>query len=180
MNRAQRLVLILYCLLLAYCCVWVPWHLVQGPNSVRSGYGWLWTGPKLYQADIPPHALSPSHGYASLADIQNDQQTGTASIDDIVEAPSQAQQQADAAIQTVPRPSIPVMPQPNAHLDDVPETAETVCQQDSPAKPLPSYCYDSRAIPDLQLLALRFVAVTAVGLAAFLLSGIPAKSATQN
>lgn len=45
MSRVQRLVLILYCLLIVYCCVWVPWHLAQGPDRVRVGYGWLWAGP---------------------------------------------------------------------------------------------------------------------------------------
>ena len=46
MNRAQRLVLILYCLLLVYCCVWIPWC-ISNRNVVceRVGYGWLWAGP---------------------------------------------------------------------------------------------------------------------------------------
>jgi hypothetical protein len=45
MTRAQRIVLIVYFLLLAYCCEWVPWHLVEGEARVRDGYGWLWVGP---------------------------------------------------------------------------------------------------------------------------------------
>jgi len=46
MNRAQRIVLILYCLLIICCCVWVPWHIVPPSDpSVRAGYGWLWSGP---------------------------------------------------------------------------------------------------------------------------------------
>jgi hypothetical protein len=43
MNKAQRFVLILYCLLLAYCCAWIPWH--SGNDYIRLGYGWLWSGP---------------------------------------------------------------------------------------------------------------------------------------
>lgn len=50
MNRSQRIVTVLYCLIVAYCCLWVPWHIVtapatDGPAQVRVGYGWLWAGP---------------------------------------------------------------------------------------------------------------------------------------
>jgi hypothetical protein len=47
MTRVQRIILIVYCLLFAYCCVWVPWHVVWGQDKsyVRDGYGWLWSGP---------------------------------------------------------------------------------------------------------------------------------------
>ena len=110
MNRAQRIVLILYCLLLAYCCLWIPWHVQRGSRFattyVRSGYGWLWTGPKQY---CPP----PSEHTAQLCNID----------------------------------------------ERIPE-------------------YDSDASPDLQLMTLRFVAVTAVSIAAFLVGGLW-KSATH-
>jgi len=50
MNRAQRGIVILYCLLLVYCCVWIPWHFAlagerYGHRYIRAGYGWLWRGP---------------------------------------------------------------------------------------------------------------------------------------
>jgi hypothetical protein len=50
MNKTQRIIAVLYCLLVVYCCVWVPWHLIQSPASEgfhqwRTGYGWLWNGP---------------------------------------------------------------------------------------------------------------------------------------
>lgn len=53
MNRAQRIVLILYFLLLTYCCVWIPWRLeIHSPSEsyrpagyYRTGYGWSWVGP---------------------------------------------------------------------------------------------------------------------------------------
>jgi hypothetical protein len=45
MNKAQRIVLILYCLLLVYCCVWIPWRFGQPDDYLRVGYGWLWAGP---------------------------------------------------------------------------------------------------------------------------------------
>ena len=51
MNKAQRLVLVLYCLLLAYCCLWVPWHIAQGQDYLRAGYGWLWAGPSHSEFD---------------------------------------------------------------------------------------------------------------------------------
>jgi hypothetical protein len=58
MNRAQRVVLILYCLLLVYCCIWIPWRIqiqVHVPSDsyragpagyYRAGYGWSWAGPR--------------------------------------------------------------------------------------------------------------------------------------
>lgn len=55
MNRAQRFVLVLYCLLLAYCCVWIPWHVPPrhfAEGAIRPaedlGYGWLWAVPNSY------------------------------------------------------------------------------------------------------------------------------------
>lgn len=46
MTKAQRIVLIVYCLLVLYCCVWVPWHFVPPDQvQVRAGYAWLWIGP---------------------------------------------------------------------------------------------------------------------------------------
>ncbi len=64
MNRAQRIVLILYCLLLAYCCAWIPWHVTyvtesqssvgsetvnpyQGEKITRSRtvYSFIWNAP---------------------------------------------------------------------------------------------------------------------------------------
>ena len=54
MNRAQRIVLIACCLLLAYCCLWIPWceyYHVSGEfrthTYYRMGYGWLWAGPHM-------------------------------------------------------------------------------------------------------------------------------------
>jgi hypothetical protein len=45
MSKAQRFVVMIYCLLLAYGCLWVPWHVYDGTNYLRTGYGWLWVGP---------------------------------------------------------------------------------------------------------------------------------------
>jgi hypothetical protein len=46
MNRAQRVVLILYCLAVAYCCVWVPWHYsMESMKDLAEGYGLIWNGP---------------------------------------------------------------------------------------------------------------------------------------
>lgn len=45
MKKSQRVVLVLYCLLVAYCCTWIPWYAVHGNERIRVGYGWLWTGP---------------------------------------------------------------------------------------------------------------------------------------
>jgi hypothetical protein len=48
----RRIIASLFCALLLYCCLWVPWkvNLVRpgyasfGPERV--GYGWLWAGPR--------------------------------------------------------------------------------------------------------------------------------------
>jgi hypothetical protein len=52
MNRVQRIVVVLYGVLLVYCCVWIPWRLQihsvperSRPTYHRLGYGWLWSGP---------------------------------------------------------------------------------------------------------------------------------------
>lgn len=73
MTRGQRVVLIVYCLLVVYCCVWVPWHITVAPatagssNQRRVGYGWLWAGPipsaPVY-SDVPP-------GYKLLSPISD-------------------------------------------------------------------------------------------------------------
>jgi hypothetical protein len=59
MNRAQRIVLVLYFLTLAYCCLWIPWcaqvHLPPDSSIyrfsgyTRAGYGWLWAGSSGYR-----------------------------------------------------------------------------------------------------------------------------------
>jgi len=63
------MVLVVYCLLLTYCCLWIPWHVQHvsrySSNYVRSGYGWLWTGPKQY---CPP---PPSEHSAYLCALDN-------------------------------------------------------------------------------------------------------------
>src|SRR5207237_9733127 len=54
MNLPQRIVLVIYCLLLVYCCLWIPFHVQtyrQGVGSTgyyRMGYAWLWIGPDRY------------------------------------------------------------------------------------------------------------------------------------
>ena len=44
MNRAQRIVIVVYCLLVVYCCVWVPWRVtLSSVGEVQAGCRWLWT-----------------------------------------------------------------------------------------------------------------------------------------
>jgi hypothetical protein len=59
LSKIQRIVVIVYCVLLAYCCLWIPWHLVQGQDNIRAGYGWLWRGPQ--NAPVDPLLTSPDH-----------------------------------------------------------------------------------------------------------------------
>jgi hypothetical protein len=48
MNRLSRVILVLYCLCLAYCTIWIPWRNPPGGHEpyIRLGYGFLWVGPK--------------------------------------------------------------------------------------------------------------------------------------
>ena len=60
MNLPQRIVLVIYCLLLVYCCLWIPFHVQtyrQGVGSTgyyRMGYAWLWIGPDRYATPDGP------------------------------------------------------------------------------------------------------------------------------
>jgi hypothetical protein len=56
MSHTARGFLLIYCLLLAGCVLWVPWHVqLRGTEYSRyagfenMGYGWLWRGPA-----VPP------------------------------------------------------------------------------------------------------------------------------
>src|SRR5450755_705303 len=102
MTKSHRIVLVSYCLLLAYCCVWIPWCIPRHDSTCeRVGYGWLWAGPAI-KGDV------------------FDQ----------------------------------VFPDPHPQWD--------------------------RAIPDLELMALRILAASAVSGAAFLLAGMRKSSANQH
>jgi len=91
MTRAQRIVLIFYCLLVVCCCVWVPWFLTMPrvdaqSTKIQQGYDWVWSvgceppttasattapventkpaseaPPKFEVVDAPPP--SPCHGF---------------------------------------------------------------------------------------------------------------------
>ena len=47
MTRPQRTVAVVYCLLVVYCGVWVPWHWsVTGRiENIAEGYALIWSGP---------------------------------------------------------------------------------------------------------------------------------------
>jgi len=53
MNKRLRIILVFYCLSVAYCCIWVPWHLVHGDDQIRAGYGLIWTGPSTSIVEPP-------------------------------------------------------------------------------------------------------------------------------
>ena len=47
---SKRIILAVYCLALACCCVWVPWSITSSDkyetSHERLGYGWVWAGPR--------------------------------------------------------------------------------------------------------------------------------------
>jgi hypothetical protein len=48
MNLAQRIVVAIYCLLLAYCCVWIPWRTTTASRErrvVEVVYSIVWAAP---------------------------------------------------------------------------------------------------------------------------------------
>jgi hypothetical protein len=48
MSKPRRIVVILYCLLVAYCLIWIPWCIPhRNQQCQRVGYGWLWAGPAM-------------------------------------------------------------------------------------------------------------------------------------
>jgi hypothetical protein len=81
-NRTQRIVLILYCLSLAYCCVWIPWRVPYNRAATmydRVGYGWVWAGPHrsapidwASYADTSTHSAKTSSGLTVLGEVDID------------------------------------------------------------------------------------------------------------
>jgi uncharacterized protein with PQ loop repeat len=67
MNSVGRIVLISYCILVIYCCLWVPWRVEYNPVSeyariryMRQGYGWLWAGPRIMVSEPDPNSFVPA------------------------------------------------------------------------------------------------------------------------
>jgi hypothetical protein len=53
MRKAQRVTLILYFFMLAYCCAWIPWKGTNDLGGQRMGYGWVWAGPRYPKPPAP-------------------------------------------------------------------------------------------------------------------------------
>jgi hypothetical protein len=75
MNAPQRIVLIGYCILVTYCCLWVPWRVEYNPVSeyarvryMREGYGWLWAGPRILVERRPEVAPSSAGGWTVVGE----------------------------------------------------------------------------------------------------------------
>jgi hypothetical protein len=73
MYKAHRIVLALYCLLIAYCFVWAPWCVVERHSAHqiaqkrRLGYGWLWAGPRVTEPVIDYDAIAKQSGGIDLS-----------------------------------------------------------------------------------------------------------------
>ena len=53
MSKPQRIVLSVYCLLIVYCCLWIPWYVVQDGHRLRVSYAWIWAAPAPLVPDLP-------------------------------------------------------------------------------------------------------------------------------
>ena len=55
MNIIQRAVLALYCIVLAYCCVWIPWRVTTlgRHNLIEIEYSFVWRAPSGYNGVEP-------------------------------------------------------------------------------------------------------------------------------
>ncbi|HMB82525.1 MAG TPA: hypothetical protein VKI40_00595 [Terriglobales bacterium] len=121
MTRAQRIVTVLYCLLVVYCCVWVPWLSIMPMENAQSvkeqeGYDWVWS----------VGCEAPTTNRSATAPVEN----------------------AKPANDTSP---------PQYEVVDAPP---------------PSPCHGFKVgEPDMMAISLRLLAVTALGVAAFLLAG---------
>jgi hypothetical protein len=67
MNRSQRIVAVLYCLLLAYCCTWIPWRVTyvsESQSSVGSETSNPYQGEKIVRSRSVYSAVwdAPSDG----------------------------------------------------------------------------------------------------------------------
>ena len=55
-NRYQRIVGVIYCLAIAYCCVWIPWQVTESYGShttVYITYSLVWAAPN-YEHKVGP------------------------------------------------------------------------------------------------------------------------------
>jgi hypothetical protein len=62
-SRPQQIVVLIYCLLLAYCCVWIPWRLTFGIGERKStdvAYSLVWAAPNFGYAP----------GYSAVPDMR--------------------------------------------------------------------------------------------------------------
>ena len=51
LSTTQRVILILYCAALAYCCLWIPWQIGSSRYAVVE-YDWLWAEDRLGAPDV--------------------------------------------------------------------------------------------------------------------------------
>ena len=57
-TRPQRIIFIVYCFVLVYCCIWIPWSIpYRNSPPQRVGYGWLWAGPAVVSVPSPPSGI---------------------------------------------------------------------------------------------------------------------------
>jgi hypothetical protein len=77
MSKPQRIVVVIFCLSLAYCFAWIPWSATSsdryGTYTQRFGYGWVWAGPQNPEESMTirwPEHSGGTAGTASFSDIR--------------------------------------------------------------------------------------------------------------
>jgi hypothetical protein len=57
LNLPRRIILVIYCVFLCYCLVWIPWQsttAVGSRNLIEINYSLLWRVPDCYCATLEP------------------------------------------------------------------------------------------------------------------------------
>ncbi len=98
-KKLRRVTLSFYCLLVAYCLLWIPWCVPHRDSTCgRVGYGWLWAGPAYPEeasasVSEPAKPIAPPPPRGFTEDIELRDIFVSAGIEE--------------AIASVPKPAIP-------------------------------------------------------------------------
>jgi hypothetical protein len=66
-----------YFLVVAYCCIWVPWSVTSldryGTEHERPGYGWIWAGPRYPRSEANASSSGTKADFTDIEDFASEQ-----------------------------------------------------------------------------------------------------------